>query len=132
MTKRNTIQGALVLDAVNQLASHATADDVYQYVRQEHPTISKATVYRNLRSLAEEGQIRSVNVPGGAERFDHIQVPHYHFKCDKCGQVFEVELDYLTELAQQIRNAGDFDILDHDIVFRGLCPDCKNATIARN
>ena len=56
--KRNTIQRALVFEAVNQLKCHATADEIYQMVAAEHPNISKGTVYRNLHQLSENGEIR--------------------------------------------------------------------------
>ena len=52
---RNTIQRQLVLSAVRQLQNHPTADEVYQKVQKSCPTISRATVYRNLKLLAEEG-----------------------------------------------------------------------------
>ena len=51
---RNTIQRQLVLSAVRQLQNHPTADEVYQEVQKNCPTISRATVYRNLKLLAEE------------------------------------------------------------------------------
>ena len=61
---RNTIQRQLVLSAVRQLQNHPTADEVYQEVQKNCPTISRATVYRNLKLLAEEGEIRLRNISG--------------------------------------------------------------------
>ena len=126
MNKRNTIQRSLVLDAVNRLADHATAEEIYRYIAQNHPNIGKATVYRNLRQLAESGDIRPLDVPCGPERFDHLCYPHYHVKCTECGRVFDVEMDYMPDLVQKIKNANGFDFADHDIIFRGVCPECKN------
>ena len=54
MKNRNTIQRSLVLEAVNKLQCHATADQIYAEIVKEHPTISRATVYRNLNLLREE------------------------------------------------------------------------------
>ena len=70
MEKRTTIQKKLVLDAVLRLADHPTAEQVYAEVVKEHPTVSKATVYRNLNGLVEAGRVRRVSVPGQADRFD--------------------------------------------------------------
>ena len=64
---RNTIQRQLVLSAVRQLQNHPTADEVYQEVQKNCPTISRATVYRNLKLLAEEGEIRLRNISGSPE-----------------------------------------------------------------
>ena len=58
MMKRHTIQRTLVFDAVNKLQCHATADEIYEEIAKEHPNISRATVYRNLKQLAEAGEIR--------------------------------------------------------------------------
>ena len=127
MAKRNTIQRTLVLDAVQQLKSHATADEIYKVVLQEHPNISKATVYRNLRQLADDGEIRALEVPGGAERFDHLNYPHYHIKCTRCGKYFDVDMDYDEELPKRIKNKAGFEVTGHDIIFQGLCPACKEA-----
>ena len=52
MQTRNTIQRQIVLQAVNQLHNHPTADAIYAFIAAQHPTISKATVYRNLNQLA--------------------------------------------------------------------------------
>ena len=67
MAKRNTIQRSLVLEAVNKLQCHATADEVYAEISKDHPTISKATIYRNLNVLSELGEIRRLEIPGSAE-----------------------------------------------------------------
>lgn len=125
MIKRNTIQRSLVLEAVNKLKCHATADEVYQMVAQEHPNISKGTVYRNLHQLAENGEIRKIEVPGSADRFDHRCHDHYHVRCTKCGKVFDVDMDYITDLEKKIRDTHGFEFTGHDLVFRGLCPDCR-------
>ena len=85
MEKRNTIQKQLVLDAVFRLANHPTAEEVYAEVARSHPTVSKATVYRNLGSLSEDGLLRHIKMPGGADRFDHMLLEHHHIICTQCG-----------------------------------------------
>ena len=101
MIKRNTIQRALVLEAVNKLKCHATADEIYNLVVSEYPNISKVTVYRNLNQLADSGEIRKLEVPGGADRFDHRPHNHYHARCLECGDVFDVDMDYISDLEKK-------------------------------
>ena len=125
MFKRNTIQRKLVLEAVNRLKSHATAEEVYDEVVREYPHISRGTVYRNLKQLSEAGEIRKLEVPGGADRYDHRTFSHYHVRCMKCGRVFDVEMDYIEHLEQSIRDDHGFIINGHDIMFRGICPECR-------
>ena len=125
MMKRKTIQRSLVLDAVNKLHNHATADEIYDAVIIEHPNISKATVYRNLNTLSEMGEIRKLEIPGGADRYDHCTHNHCHIKCDKCGRLFDVDMDYISGLENNIRDTRGFDFTGYDIIFRGTCPECK-------
>lgn len=125
MTRHNTIQRSLVLDVVNRLKSHATADEVYAEVAATHPNISKATVYRNLNLLSEMGMIRKLEIPGGADRFDHICKEHCHVKCEKCGRVFDIEIPYIDGLDNLVENRNGFELTGYDILFRGICPGCR-------
>ena len=128
MMKRNTIQRALVLEAVNRLKCHATADEVYEDIAKEHPHISRATVYRNLNLLSETGDIRKIETPGGADRFDHQTHDHCHVRCEKCGRFFDVDMEYVTGLEKGIRDSHGFAFTGYDILFRGICPDCQAAS----
>ena len=125
MMKRNTIQRALVLEAVNRLKCHATADEIYEDIAKEHPHISRATVYRNLNLLSETGDIRKIETPGGADRFDHQTHDHCHVRCEKCGRFFDVDMEYITGLEKGIRDSHGFAFTGYDILFRGICPDCQ-------
>ncbi len=127
MMKRNTIQRSLVFEAVNKLKRHATADEIYEAIVKEHPHISRATVYRNLKLLSETGEIRKVEVPGGADRFDYRCHDHCHVKCEKCGWVFDVDMEYITGLEKNIKHNHGFSFTGYDILFRGICPDCQTS-----
>lgn len=125
MGTRNTIQRALVLEAVKRLRCHATADEIYAEIAREHPHISRATVYRNLNLLAELGEIRKLEIPGAADRYDHRCHDHCHVRCEICGRVFDVDMEYVAGLEQNIRDAHGFAFTGYDILFRGICPECR-------
>ena len=127
MTKRNTIQRSLVLDTVRKLKNHATADEIYNEISKEHPNISKGTVYRNLQRLCDIGEIRKREVPGGPDHYDHLCGDHYHIKCIKCSRVFDVDMDYISDLEDAVRDTKGFIFLEHDVVFQGICPECRAA-----
>ena len=124
MTRHNTIQRSLVLDAVNRLKSHATADEVYAEVAATHPNISKATVYRNLNLLSEMGMIRKLEIPGGADRFDHICKEHCHVKCEKCGRLIHLECETLDSLGKHMLKNHGFAVNSMKTVFYGICENC--------
>ncbi len=125
MNKRNTVQRALVLETVKELRCHATADEVYHAIIQKHPDISRGTVYRNLNLLSDMGEIRKREMPGGADRYDHLCHDHYHARCTKCGRVFDVEMAFIADLEKRVQDARGFQFTGHDIIFKGICPACN-------
>ena len=123
--QRNTIQRTLILEAVRELKNHATAEDIYQKIVPNHPTISRTTVYRNLNQLAEAGEIKKIEFAAGADRFDHITTNHYHIHCTKCNRVFDIDMDYLPNLEKSIKDLHSCTLDGHIIMFNGICPTCK-------
>ena len=126
MTQRNTIQKSIVLKTVKNLKCHATADAIYEAIVKVYPTISRATVYRNLQQLCESGRICKREIPNGADRYDHLCTDHYHARCVRCGRVFDVDMDYLYDLETRIRDTHGFEFTGHDIVFKGVCKECRD------
>lgn len=124
MEKRNTIQKTLVLNAVNHLACHPTADDVYVLVAGEHPTISRATVYRNLSSLCNDGEIRHVEMPNAADRYDHNTYQHYHIECVKCGAFSDAPCEYNLQLDKAIEKQTGYTQIKHNLFVTGICSKC--------
>ncbi|HJA48725.1 MAG TPA: transcriptional repressor [Candidatus Agathobaculum intestinipullorum] len=127
MQTRNTVQRQIVLQTVLKMHDHPTADNVYAAVAAEHPSISKATVYRNLNQLAGQGEIRRVPVPNGADRFDFNTSEHYHVRCEKCGAVFDVHMPQVVDLLGQVEDASGVEVRRFDILFEGVCKACREA-----
>lgn len=125
INRRNTIQKELVQNAVYEMKKHVTANEVYDFIKKDYPTIGKGTVYRNLDILAEEGAIRKVEVPEGPNRFDPTLKNHYHVKCIKCGEVSDVDMDEIPDLLKKIHDTHGIDFLEYDISFKGICPKCR-------
>jgi Fur family peroxide stress response transcriptional regulator len=114
-----------VLDAVNKLASHPTAEDVYLQVIKTHPTISKATVYRNLASAAEEGEISTVGVFDTAMRFDHRNDEHFHFICNMCKKLVDIPS---FDLKSNLEPFKELNINKIELTLRGICKDCEKSS----
>lgn len=124
MERRNTIQKELVLTTVQNLKKHVTADEVYENISKDHPSISRGTVYRNLSLLSEEGAIKKVEVPDGPDRFDFTLNDHYHVKCIKCGEIFDVDMVYIPNLLTKINDEHGIKFINYDIFFKGICKTC--------
>lgn len=133
MNKRNTIQKRIVLDTLKEMGSHPTAEMVYDRIKEQYPTMSRATVFRNLKSLAEDGEILHVPMFDSADRYDKMNTDHYHFKCTKCNRVYDVNMPYLNDITNNITDMDDFRFKSHSIIFSGLCPEClKEEKLCQN
>ena len=125
MEKRNTLQKQLVLNAVREMRKHVSAEEVYEYLHEKYPSIGRATVYRNLGTLAEEKEILKIHTPSGADLFDFSLHKHFHIKCVRCGKVSDVEMKKIPDLIPEISESYGFECRDYSIFFEGLCKDCK-------
>ena len=98
----------LVMQTVERLCDHPTAEEIYDKAAQECPNLSLGTVYRNLNSLVEAGRVRRVSIPGKADRFDHTLPWHSHLYCTVCGGVTDADVDgkQVTELVKNQNGSG--------------------------
>jgi len=122
--KRNTVQRQIVWDALKKLDTHPTNEEIYDEIHRDHPSISRTTVYRNLRQLAESGIIRQVSLPDGLERYDYRVDQHYHFKCKNCGSIIDVDIGYIADINETVKGKYGVRVDGHDVVFSGICLKC--------
>lgn len=121
-------QRELVLDAVRKTqGQHPTADVLYTTIRKENPSVSLATVYRNLNQLADAGQIARISISGAADRFDPVADGHSHLLCRECGAVEDIPTSALPNLVPPVQKATGCLVDLYGIVFYGLCPLCAGA-----
>jgi len=123
MQERQTKQKQIIYDAL-QMLDHPTATEVYGYVHQTHPNVSRATVFRVLGGFAANGKANELRVAGNEVRYDYNTEPHYHAHCVKCGRLADVWLDE-DERDFEVSVQEDFDLEGYTIEFFGTCADCK-------
>ncbi len=123
---RKTIQKNLVLATLADMKNHPTADQLFTEIQKKYPSLSKATVYRNLKILAGQGRLKHIEMPDSADRFDHFTDNHYHMKCTVCSKVYDVDMPYFDKISEFIKDTKGFDIETHDLVFKGICGECRN------
>lgn len=124
-SQRNTVQRQIILDALIKLNTHPTVDEVYTGIHKNHPSVSKATVYRNLRQLAQNGAIRRITMPDGLERYDGNNYQHYHFECKNCGGILDADIGYVAGIDEKVKQKYGFTVDEHDVVFKGTCSQCS-------
>mgnify|MGYP003054730679 CR=1 FL=1 len=119
-------QRETILKVLRENMNHPTADRLYELVRRELSDISLATVYRNLNRLAAAGVILSVRGLDGSVHFDHNVEKHYHFICTKCNKVYDIPHDVTPDLAVRLLEKTGMETESYDIVFKGICHNCKS------
>jgi Fur family ferric uptake transcriptional regulator len=120
--ERNTRQRTAIREVIAQAGRPLLPQEVLEAAQAITPGLSVATVYRNLRTLVDEGELRPVVLPGENARYELAGGGHHHhFQCLTCQRVFEVDAcpGNLASLAP----AG-FTVQDHDLTLYGQCSDC--------
>ncbi|CAD7288226.1 hypothetical protein LMG7974_00903 [Campylobacter majalis] len=79
--------------------THPTIDELYEEIKKENPSVSLATVYKNLNTLKDEGLVVEVNIVNKKPRYDIYEYPHIHVVCECCGHVQDLSYEE-AELAQ--------------------------------
>ena len=125
MQERQTKQKQIIYDALKTL-DHPTATEVYGYVREMHPSVSRATVFRVLGGFATNGRALELRMAGSDVRYDFNTMRHYHVHCRECGKVADVELPWKGRLPKVMTKEGEgFTVEGYSVEFLGLCPDCQ-------
>lgn len=123
-TTRMTRQKKIILSILKSTKSHPPADWVYEQARKKLPEISLGTVYRNLKLLRDTGEIMELNYGSAFSRYDGNPADHYHFVCEKCGRVYDLEIPWQEDLNQKAAKLG-LAVKNHRLEFYGLCAECK-------
>ncbi|ANE33787.1 Fur family transcriptional regulator [Campylobacter hyointestinalis] len=93
--------------------THPTIEELYSEIKKDYPSISLATVYKNLNTLIDEKLVIEVNTPNQKAKYDIYEVPHIHVVCSNCGSVTDVSCDdakmseYQEHLEKKIGNFID-------------------------
>lgn len=129
--KYRTKQREIILNLLeNNQNRHMTAEEVILLLQEQNTPVGKATVYRYLDCLVEQGIIRKFVAPEGkgacyqyASAHETCNM-HYHFKCEKCNKLFHVECHYLDGIAKHVFNDHQFKINNSRTIYYGICKDC--------
>ncbi|MBV9036890.1 MAG: transcriptional repressor [Acidobacteriaceae bacterium] len=126
---RSTPQRYAVMAFLMGQAGHPTAAEIFKAVNHLDPRSSRATVYNNLRDLVQVGLVREVALEGRAARFDAKGMRHYHFICDHCGNVEDVDWYEVPRPAAAL--LGKRVLRECELIFRGLCGRCAPRRASR-
>jgi Fur family peroxide stress response transcriptional regulator len=120
---RLTPQREHVYNLLLERRDHPTAEQVFMRAKKGMPEISMATVYNCLDALVKCQLVRQVNVNRVAMRYCPNMQAHFHFNCDNCGGVFDI--DYMGDARKApLEVPKGFHAAGYEISVHGLCPKC--------
>lgn len=122
MTERQTKQKGVIYEALTKL-DHPTATEVYAYLHEKCPNLSRATVFRVLSGFAANGKALELKMAGNDVRYDFNVKKHYHAHCRGCGRVADVTFaGGMSEIIAT--DAHGFAVDGFTVEFYGRCPQC--------
>ena len=123
MQERQTKQKQIIYEGLQAL-NHPTATQVYAWVREHYPTVSRATVFRVLGGFALSGQALELRFAGSEVRYDYNVTPHYHARCEKCGKVADVVAKGIPVEGLSVTADNGFSVSGYSVEFFGTCKNC--------
>ena len=126
--RRLTKQKQIIQDYIINTKSHPTAEEIHTHLVAENPELSLGTVYRNVKLLADSGQIKRIPLGIHPDRYDGTTHLHHHIFCKKCLRVIDLDLKSAINPLDFISDKAGHKIEFADILYSGICADCVNAS----
>lgn len=127
---RLTRQRRIILDVIENASEHLHASDLLRLARREDDRIDRATVYRTLALLKEQGLVEELDLLhlDGSEHHYELRdgMGHVHIGCKRCGKILEFKTELVASLKDQICRTTGYDVDSVKIEVSALCTDCKS------
>lgn len=105
---------------------HMSIDEIYDEVVKSYPSLSLATVYKNIILMVDKGVLVEVPITGKKSKYELIKIDHIHLICTECGEVedrpHDENADVLFSLMTESEN---FSLHKQQINLYGVCKQCK-------
>jgi Fur family ferric uptake transcriptional regulator len=124
--ERVTRQRLLIANALAADGRQLTAEQLYERLRRQEPSIGRATVFRTLETLVEAGVARRLELEGHVYAYVAcLPEHHHHLACTRCGRVEEIDEAYIQPIAERLAADMGFEIDDARLDFYGRCAACR-------
>ena len=124
--RRVTIQRVAVMEAIRELEGHVAVDEVAARVREKHPQMDLATVYRMAGLLSRLHLLNEVSI-GGVSHYEYASPSrrHGHMVCEHCGTAIHAAPPHLDELRDALLRDTGFELHLEHLTMSGLCRECR-------
>ncbi len=114
-----TPQRLAILKEIDKMG-HASIEEIYENVNELFPSISLATIYKNINALKNENIISEIPLHQKV-RYEITKKPHAHFICKKCSSIEDVPLKDIVKRDINKRYPDS----QKEIYIYGICQKCK-------
>jgi Fur family peroxide stress response transcriptional regulator len=123
---RITPQRIAICQMISESTAHPTAAMICESIRRQYPSLSLATVYNTLDTLAGLGAITILGQAGDDNvHYDGNRFPHVHFACIACHKIEDIDYPEIAGVDFEIANRLNYKIMGACFMYYGLCPDCQ-------
>lgn len=132
--QRVTKQRRAVSAALDSLDDFVSTQELYRLLQNQGTSVSLATAYRILQSMADDGQVDVLRNGDGEAVYRRCAVTghHHHLLCRNCGKAVEVEAPAVETWASRIAAEHGYTEVAHTVEIFGLCPECSALRAAGN
>ena len=123
---RNTKQRRAVVRALQHLDDFISTQDLHRVLQEREESVSLATTYRILQSMAELGQVDVLRSSDGEAIYRRCEAEHHHHHlvCRSCGAAVELEAPQVESWAEQTARRYGYADVDHTVEISGICAEC--------
>jgi Fur family ferric uptake transcriptional regulator len=124
---RYTVQRDILIEELYINGGHLTPDEFSEIIKNKHPEIGKATVYRTLKLLEEARLISKIEFGDGRIRYEICtdKEHHDHLICEKCKRSVEVIDPKIESLQKRLAQKHGFELTGHRLYLFGICKNCQ-------
>ncbi len=129
---RLTPQRLAICAALAGNRTHPTAQALYEQVRRQFTSLSRATVYNTLQTLVAAGLVHEIGTAGdGRLHYDADPTPHVNLVCTRCHRVDDFAEPLLGAVARSVAQGSGYDVRGARVVYYGLCARCRRKAVGR-
>jgi Fur family ferric uptake transcriptional regulator len=122
---KHTRQRDSILETFLESKGHITSEDLYERVRESHPEIGAATVYRTLKLLVDAGLANAATFREGVTVYEPDEEHHDHLICLGCGEILEFQCPMIERRQLEIAKKHGYQLRRHRHHLYGYCAACR-------
>ena len=119
-------QRTAILDLMISKRGHHTADELWGFLKKEHPDIGIATVYRTMKLFLDAGIVKELNIDATARYELAAEGHHDQLVCTVCGKTVEITSPAIEKEQEAIAKKHGFELTDHTLLLLGRCGECRS------